>query len=126
MKAAIVLILCWNGDNAPWKDTASSGWEAIGQWFAKPETLKAFAVTGISILLVLVLTSILKAISKGIGVKNKKAATIFSIIRSLLKWIAIFVAIFVVDGRRNDVVLHRENANHGFNSTSGTQQVTSH
>ena len=93
--AAIVLILCWNGDNAPWKDTASSGWEAIGQWFAKPETLKAFAVTGISILLVLVLTSILKAISKGIGVKNKKAATIFSIIRSLLKWIAIFVAIFV-------------------------------
>jgi len=93
--AAIVLILCWNGENAPWHGTAANGWEAIGQWFSKPETLKAFAVTGISILLVLVLTSLLKVIAKGIGVKNKKVATVFSIIRSLIKWIAIFVAIFV-------------------------------
>ena len=38
----------------------------------------------------------------------------------------IVIALLVVDGGRNDIVLNSQNSYHSLYCTSGTQQVTSH
>ena len=91
---AIVLVLTWDGDNSPWEE--GNGWSTIGNWFSKSSTINAFITTGIAILIVLGLISILKMIAKLIGVKKQKLATIYSITSSIIKWVAIIAALFVI------------------------------
>ena len=40
--------------------------------------------------------------------------------------IRILIALLVIDGGRNDVVLYSQNSNHSLNGSSSTQQVTCH
>lgn len=98
----ILFILLWNhifgvsGDDSPFWKNEDNGFIAFGKWISSPETLHAILVTAVAVFIVLVVISVLKLISKFIGLKNKKTATIFSITKSLIKWIAIIAAIFVI------------------------------
>lgn len=98
----IMFILFWNqifgvsGDDSPFWKLDDNGFLALGKWFANPTTIKALIVTFVSIVIVLVIVSVLNLLSKVIGVKNKKTATIFSITKSIIKWVAIIAALFVI------------------------------
>ena len=94
----IIVVLFWDtifGQAALWGEKGN-GFVAIGAWFTDPKTIKGFVVTVIAIVIVLVIVSLMNVLGKAIGVKNKKAATVFSLIRSLIKWIAIIAAVFII------------------------------
>ena len=92
---AIILVLCWSGGNSPWE--SGNGWDAIGNWFKRKETAAGFATLFVAIIIIVALCSLLRLASNGIAkIKNKKAATTFSIVSSLIKWFSIFFAGFCV------------------------------
>jgi small-conductance mechanosensitive channel len=68
--------------------TASS----VGAWFLASWPL--FIHTALALLLSIMGIRLLALIKKGIGTKNKKAATIYSLISSFLKWVIIIAVIF--------------------------------
>ena len=98
----ILFILLWNhifgvqGENSPFWKQEANGFVAFGKWISSPATLHAILMTFVCVIVVLVVISVLNLIAKAIGIKNKKTATIFSLIKSLVKWISIIVAVIVV------------------------------
>ena len=93
---AILLILLWDFIFADKKlsESGEGGFVAIGNWFSQHYDLPIF--TAVVIAIVLVFIALLNLFGRFVKVKNKKAATFSSLIRSLLKWAAIIVAIFVI------------------------------
>ena len=93
---AILLILLWDFIFADKKlsESGEGGFVAIGNWFAQHYDLPIF--TAVVIGIVLVFIALLNLFGRFVKIKNKKAATFSSLIRSLLKWAAIIVAIFVI------------------------------
>ena len=93
---AILIILLWDFifTGKPLYD-GNSGFAAIGAWLGEHYDIPIYTVVviGVVCLICAVLSLVGKASSK---IKNKKAATIISLVRSLLKWAAIIVAIFLV------------------------------
>ena len=98
----ILFILLWNyifgvsGDDSPFWKQEENGFIAFGKWISSPSTLHALLITFVSIIIVLVIVSIMNLIAKAIGVKNKKTATVYSLVKSLVKWIAIIAAAIVI------------------------------
>lgn len=94
--AAVLLILLWDYifKGKPISETGEGGFVAIGNWFKDHYDIPIFTVVVIAI--VLLWCAILNLFGKYVHVKNKKAATFGSLIRSLLKWAAIIIAIFVI------------------------------
>ena len=94
----IFLVLFWDvitGKQTLWgKD--GNGFVGFYNWLISEKTVRGFIVTIIAVVIVLVIVSLMKVLGKAIGVKNKKAATIFSLVRSLIKWAAIITAVFIV------------------------------
>ena len=92
---AILLILLWDFifTDKPISEAGEGGFAAIGAWFAQNYDIPIFTVVVIAI--VLVFCAILNLVGKA-KIKNKKAATVSSLIRSLLKWAAILVGVFVI------------------------------
>lgn len=64
----------------------------VGHWFAS--SLPLFIHSLLTVIIGLMGLSILKIIQKLIGTKNKKLATVFSLIHSLLKWVILLAMIF--------------------------------
>lgn len=93
---AILLILLWDFIFADKKlsESGEGGFVAIGNWFNQHYDLPIF--TAVVIAIVLVFIALLNLFGRFVKIKNKKAATFSSLIRSLLKWAAIIVAIFVI------------------------------
>jgi small-conductance mechanosensitive channel len=71
----------------------ANGFIAIGDWF-KLNALN-FLKTAMLILIIWMILMILKLIAKGIGKKNKKAATVASLLLSVIKWTMIFIGLFI-------------------------------
>ena len=94
--AAVLLILLWDYifKGKPISETGEGGFVVIGNWFKDHYDIPIFTVVVIAI--VLLWCAILNLFGKYVHVKNKKAATFGSLIRSLLKWAAIIIAIFVI------------------------------
>ena len=94
--AAILLILLWDFifTDKPISETGEGGFAAIGSWFAEHYDVPIFTVVVIAI--VLVFCAILNLFGRFVKIRNKKAATVSSLLRSLLKWAAILVAVFVI------------------------------
>ena len=98
----ILLILLWNhifgvsGDDSPFWKQEENGFVAFGKWISSASTLHALLMTFVCIIVVLVIISVMNLIAKGIGVKNKKTATIYSLIKSLIKWASIIAAAIVI------------------------------
>ena len=93
--AAILLILLWDFifKDKPISEAGEGGFAAISNWFQENYDVPIYTVVVIGI--VLLFCALLNLIGKA-RIKNKKAATFASLIRSLLKWAAIIVAIFLV------------------------------
>ena len=92
---AILLILLWDFIFTDKKiSNGEGGFVAIGNWFSQHYDLPIFTVVVIAIVCVFI--GVLSLIGRHVHIKNKKAATFSSLIRSLLKWAAIIVAIFII------------------------------
>jgi small-conductance mechanosensitive channel len=77
-----------------------NGFATIGQWFV--DTKDAWIKTAVAIVISWMIIEILALISKAIGGHGThKVATVMSLVRSILKWVAIVVAVFVVLGYWN-------------------------
>ena len=83
-------------------------------------------------LLVLILlhdaASVVSAKSKGVGESSTHSALLSFVEGEVHLVVDVLIAVIfvVVDGGRNDIVLHREAANNSFHSTCCAEQVTSH
>jgi small-conductance mechanosensitive channel len=76
------------------------GFKAIGDWFIASKD--AFIKTAVALVVSWMIIELIKVISKAIGNKGgHKVATVMSLTRSLLKWVVIVVAVFVVLGYWN-------------------------
>lgn len=93
---AILLILLWDFifTGKPISESGEGGFAAIGQWFSEHYDIPIFTVIVVAI--VVVFCALLNVFNKYVKFQNKKAATISSLIRSLLKWAAILVALFII------------------------------
>ncbi len=93
--AAVAVILLWDyifkgkelyGGNG--------GFNAIGDWFKENYDIPIYTVVVIAI--VILICALLNLFGRYVHIRNKKAATVSSLIRSLLKWAAILVAVFLI------------------------------
>jgi small-conductance mechanosensitive channel len=71
----------------------ANGFVAIGQWFVANAI--NFLKTAILILIGWMIISLLKLINKAVGKGGQKVKTISSLVTSLIKWLIIFVFLFV-------------------------------
>lgn len=94
--AAILIILLWDFifKAKPISESGEGGFAAIGQWFTEHYDIPVFTVVVVAI--VVFFCALLNLFNRYVKFQNKKAATISSLIRSLLKWAAIFVALFII------------------------------
>lgn len=92
---AVLIVLLWDyifvGKPI---SSGQGGFVAIGTWFSEHYDIPVYTVvvTGIVILI----CALLSLFKRKVIIKNKKVATISSLVVSLLKWAAIFVAIFLI------------------------------
>ena len=93
---AILLILLWDFifKDKPISETGEGGFAAIGAWFGEHYDIPIYTVVVIAIVLFFI--ALLSLFGRHVKIKNRKAATFSSLIRSLLKWAAIIVAIFLI------------------------------
>jgi len=76
---------------------STDGFQSIGAWFVAEKD--AFIKTAIGIVVAWMLIEIISYISKAIGNHGShKLATVMSLVRSLLKWVVIVIAVFVILG----------------------------
>lgn len=96
--AAIVFILLWDyifKDKPIFvTESGENGVAAIGQWFQENYDKPLYTLLVIGVVLVIV--ALLSLFNKHVHIKNKKAATVTSLIRSLLKWAAILTGVFLI------------------------------
>lgn len=92
---AVLMILLWDYIfvNKP-ISSGEGGFVAIANWFRDNYDIPIYTVVVVAI--VVLICSLLSLFKRKVNIKNKKAATITSLILSLLKWAAIFVTIFLV------------------------------
>ena len=66
--------------------------------------------------------------SEGVGEGSTHSALLSLVEREVHVVVDVFIAVvlIVIDGGRNDIILHREAANDSFHSTSSTEEVTCH
>lgn len=93
--AAIIVILLWDFifTGKPLYD-GNSGFAAIGAWLGEHYDIPIYTIVVIGV--VCLICALLSLFGKFVKIKNKKAATVTSLVRSLLKWAAIIVAVFLI------------------------------
>lgn len=92
---AILLILLWDFifTNKPLYD-GNGGFAAISAWFQAHYDVPIYTVVVIAIVLLVI--ALLNLFGRYVKIKNKKGATVSSLIRSLIKWAVIIVAVFLI------------------------------
>lgn len=92
---AILLILLWDFifTNKPLYD-GNGGFAAIGAWFQAHYDVPIYTVVVIAIVLLVI--ALLNLFGRYVKIRNKKGATVSSLIRSLIKWAVIIVAVFLI------------------------------
>ena len=93
---SVLLILLWDYifKDKPISEGGEGGFVAIGTWFKEHYDIPVYTILVIGIaILVCALLSLFK---RKVKIKNKKGATIVSLVLSLLKWAAIVVALFLI------------------------------
>ena len=94
---AVLLILLWDYifKNKPIYAGQPNGFAAFGNWMANNGDIVVYTIVVIGIVaLIIALMSLLGKLTNKI--KNKKVMTFVSLIRSLVKWAIILVAVFLV------------------------------
>lgn len=93
---AVLLILLWDYlfKDKPLSAGADGGFANIGYWFRDHYDIPIYTVA--VIVIVVLICALLSLFKRKVKIANKKAATITSLILSLLKWTAIIVAFFLV------------------------------
>ena len=94
--AAVILILLWDFifKDKPISENGKGGFAAIGEWFTQHYDIPIYTLVVIGIVGLII--AILGLITKFIHFKNKKVATFVSLFKSLLKWAAILVGVFLI------------------------------
>ena len=72
----------------------NNGFAAMGEWFGKNTHVLIYTVVVIAITLLII--ALLNLGTNQLKLRNKKAATVLSLVRSLIKWALIIVALFLV------------------------------
>ncbi|MCR5332994.1 MAG: mechanosensitive ion channel family protein [Bacilli bacterium] len=94
--AAILLILLWDFifKDKPISQSGAGGFVAIGEWFKAHYDIPVYTVVVVAI--VILLCALVSLYKRCVRIKNKKAATVSSLVTSLLKWAIIIVAVFLI------------------------------
>lgn len=74
----------------------SNGFQAMINWFSDETNYVKFIKTAVILIVTWMVVSILNLAIHFLSLKSKKAATIASIVRSFLKWVAIIVCILMI------------------------------
>jgi len=92
---AILIILFWDFIflNKPLYD-GNGGFAAIGNWFMENYDVPLYTVAVIGIVALII--TLLSIFNHKVKITNKKAATVMSLLTSLIKWAAIIVALFLI------------------------------
>ncbi len=92
---AVVIVLFWDSifKNKPLFD-GENGFVALGKWIGNNVDVLVYTI--VVIVIVILFIALLNLGTNKLRLKNKKAATIISLVRSLVKWAIIIVAIFLV------------------------------
>ena len=92
---AVVIILFWDSifKNKPLFD-GENGFVALGKWIGNNIDVLVYTIVVIAIVILFI--ALLNLGTNKLRLKNKKAATVISLVRSLVKWAIIIVAIFLV------------------------------
>ena len=93
---AVLLILLWDYifKNKPIYQGAENGFVALGQWLGNNIDIVLYTVVVIGI--VVLFCALLNLGTRYIKLANKKALTIISLVKSLVKWAVIIVAVFLI------------------------------
>ena len=93
---AVLIVLLWDYifKNKPISQGGEGGFVAIGTWFKEHYDIPVYTVVVIGV--VILVCALLSLFKRKVKIKNKKGATITSLIASLLKWAAIIVALFLI------------------------------
>ena len=93
---AVLIILLWDYIFSNKKIYAGSdnGFVALGKWIGGNIDVLVYTVVVIAIVLLFI--ALLNLGTNSLKLKNKKAATVISLVRSLVKWAAIIIAIFLI------------------------------
>ena len=93
---AVLFVLLWDYifKDKPISQAGEGGFVAIGTWFQEHYDIPVYTVVVIGI--VVLVCALLSLFKRKVKIANKKAATITSLVLSLLKWAAIVVALFLV------------------------------
>lgn len=92
---AVIIILFWDSifKNKPLFQ-GENGFVAMGKWLGNNIDVLVYTIVVIAIVLLFI--ALLNLGTNKLRLKNKKAATVISLLRSLIKWAVIIVAVFLV------------------------------
>lgn len=94
---AVLIILFWDSiftNEGQQIFKGNNGFAAVGQWFRDYAHVLLYTVVVIAIVLLII--ALLSLVTNKLRLKNKKAATVISLIKSLVKWAIIIVALFLI------------------------------
>ena len=94
---AVLIILLWDDifqDPSKQIYSDGNGFAALAQWFVEHGHIILYSIVVIGIVLLII--ALLNLLGRVLKFKNKKAATVTSLVKSLLKWAIIMVSIFLI------------------------------
>ena len=93
---AVLLILLWDYifKNKPIYQGSANGFVAFGKWWANNVDVVVYTIVVIGIVVLII--ALLSLVTRLVRMTNKKALTVVSLIKSLVKWAVIIVAVFLV------------------------------
>lgn len=102
---AVLIILLWDYifknkpiygyiDPETGEKVSKNGFQAFGEWMGHNFDVVLYTVVAIGIVCLIV--ALLNLIVRLVKLKNKKALTVVSLVRSLIKWAVIIVAVFLI------------------------------
>ena len=93
---AIILILLWDYifRNKPIYSGASNGFVAFGKWMANNVDVLVYTLVIVAIAALVI--ALLSLLAKVIKLANKRIMTVVSLVKSLVKWAIIIVAVFLI------------------------------
>lgn len=92
---SVLLILLWDYifTGKPLSEGGIGAFAAIGEWFKNNYDVPIYTLVVVGIVLLFI--ALLNLVKK-VNIPNKKAATVTSLVLSLVKWAAIIVAVFLI------------------------------
>ena len=93
---AVLIVLLWDYifQNKPIYAGAENGFVALGNWIGNNIDVVIYTIVVIAIVLLFI--ALMNLGANKLRLKNKKAATVISLVKSLIKWAVILVAVFLI------------------------------